>query len=431
MRKSQPKTISFDKLKRPIEMPHLLNIQTQFFDMLLQKDTPPEKRKNVGLQAVFNEVFPIHDYQDNYTLEFVKYNLGQPKYTVEECQERDMTYAIPLKATLRLITKETVGNKKKIKDIIEKEVFLGELPLLTELGTFVINGAERVIVSQLHRSPGVIFEETTHSNGQRLYSARIIPFRGSWVEFNVDIHDTLYVHIDKKKKIPATTLLRVLGYPENKDIIELFYRKTTLELKKVSGKTRRKRDLATVYLLAAEIVDEQTGEILGEVGQELSVQTAKILQSKGIEKIEVYEPKAKGLENKIIKNTLRKDPCRNEEDSLVRIYNALRNGDPPNIEIARDFIDKLFFNPKRYDLGTVGRFKINQRLNLNIPLDTNTLTQQDFIEVIRYLVLLTEGHGEVDDIDHLGNRRIRSVCELIANQIGWGSTAWPAWSKSA
>ena len=228
MRKTQGKTISFAKLKRPIEMPHMLSVQTQFFDLLLQRDVPPEKRKSVGLQAGFNDVFPINDFQDNYTLEFISYSLGQPKYTVEECQERDMTYAIPLKATLRLISKETVGNQKKIKDIIEKEVFLGELPLLTELGTFVINGAERVVVSQLHRSPGVIFEETTHTNGQRLNSARIIPFRGSWVEFTVDIHDTVYVHIDKKKKFPATTLLRVLGFPEDRDILGLFFKKTTL-----------------------------------------------------------------------------------------------------------------------------------------------------------------------------------------------------------
>ena len=414
------KTISFGKLQRPVEMPHLLNIQTQFFDMLLQKDTPPEKRKHVGLQAVFSEVFPINDYQDNYTLEFVKYSLGVPKYTVEECQERDMTHAIPLKATLRLISKETVGNKKKIKDIIEKEVFLGELPLLTELGTFVINGAERVIVSQLHRSPGVIFEETTHTNGQRLFSARIIPFRGSWVEFTVDIHDTLFVHIDKKKKFPATTLLRVLGYPENKDIIELFYEKTSIELKKVAGKGKRKRDASTGYLLAEELVDPETGEVLAAVGQELSLQLARTLGAQNREKIEVYSPLVKGLDNKLIKNTLRKDNCHNEEEALIRIYNALRNGDPPNLEIARDFIDKLFFSPKRYDLGAVGRFKINQRLELKIPLETVTLTQQDFIEVIKYLVLLTEGQGEVDDIDHLGNRRIRSVCELIANQISLG-----------
>ncbi|OGF97045.1 MAG: DNA-directed RNA polymerase subunit beta, partial [Candidatus Glassbacteria bacterium GWA2_58_10] len=414
------KTISFGKLQRPVEMPHLLNIQTQFFDMLLQKDTPPEKRKHVGLQAVFTEVFPINDYQDNYTLEFVKYSLGVPKYTVEECQERDMTHAIPLKATLRLISKETVGNKKKIKDIIEKEVFLGELPLLTELGTFVINGAERVIVSQLHRSPGVIFEETTHTNGQRLFSARIIPFRGSWVEFTVDIHDTLFVHIDKKKKFPATTLLRVLGYPENKDIIELFYEKTSIELKKVAGKGKRKRDASTGYLLAEELVDPETGEVLAAVGQELSLQLARTLGAQNREKIEVYSPLVKGLDNKLIKNTLRKDNCHNEEEALIRIYNALRNGDPPNLEIARDFIDKLFFSPKRYDLGAVGRFKINQRLELKIPLETVTLTQQDFIEVIKYLVLLTEGQGEIDDIDHLGNRRIRSVCELIANQISLG-----------
>jgi len=420
MRKTKPKTISFGKLQRPLNMPHLLNIQTQFFDMLLQRDIKPEKRRNVGLQAVFNEVFPINDYQGNYSLEFVKYSLGEPKYPVDECQERDMTYAIPLKATLRLISKETVGNKKKIKDIIEKEVFLGELPLLTELGTFVINGAERVVVSQLHRSPGVIFEETTHTNGQRLFSARIIPFRGSWVEFTVDIHDILYVHIDKKKKFPASTLLRVLGYPENKDIIELFYKKTWMELKKVAGKGKRKRDASTGYLLAEEIIEKKTGEVLAEHGQEITNQLVKTLQSEKIEKIAVYVSETKGIDNKIIKNTLRKDNCHNEEEALVRIYNALRNGAPPNLDIARDFIDKLFFNPKRYDLGAVGRFKINQRLGLNIPDDVTTLTQQDFIEVIRYLALLTEGQGEIDDIDHLGNRRIRSVCELISNQISLG-----------
>jgi len=420
MRREKPKTISFAKLQRPAEMPHLLGIQTQFFAMLLQKDTPPEKRKNSGLQAVFNEVFPINDYQDNFTLEFVKYGLGEPKYTVDECQERDMTHAIPLKATLRLISKETVGNKKKIKDIIEKEVFLGELPLLTNLGTFVINGAERVIVSQLHRSPGVIFEETTHTNGQRLVSGRIIPFRGSWVEFTVDIHDILFVHIDKKKKFPATTLLRVLGYSSTKDIIELFYKKASVELKKIAGRGRRKREGSTEFLLAMEIVDPETGEVVGEVGQELTGALARSFQQKGLDKIEVYEPKSKGLENKLIKNTLRKDNCHNEEEALVRIYNALRNGDPPNLEIARDFIDKLFFNPKRYDLGLVGRFKINQRLGLDIDHELTTLTKQDFIEVIRYLVMLTEGQGEIDDIDHLGNRRIRSVCELIANQISLG-----------
>jgi len=420
MRKTKSKIISYAKLKRPIEMPHLLSVQTQFFDLLLQKDVPPEKRKNVGLQAVFSEVFPINDFQDNYTLEFVNYSLGKPKYTVEECQERDMTYAIPLKATLRLISKETVGNKKKIKDIIEKEVFLGELPLLTELGTFVINGAERVVVSQLHRSPGVIFEESTHTNGQRLHSARIIPFRGSWVEFTLDIHDTVYVHIDKKKKFPATTLLRVLGFPDNRDIIDLFYKKTTIELKTLVGKSKKKRDLSTDHLLAIDVVDEESGEIIAEQGIELTLQLAKQLIAKGREKIEVYISKIKNVENKIVKNTLRRDNCRNEEDALIRIYNVLRSGDPPNLEIARDFISKLFFNPRRYDLGIVGRFKINQRLGLEIPQDVTTLTEQDFIEIIKYLVLLNENQGEIDDIDHLGNRRVRSICELIANQISLG-----------
>ncbi len=418
--RNEPNTTSFAKLQRPIDMPHMLDIQTQFFDMLMQKDTPPEQRKNVGLQQVFSEVFPINDYQDNFTLEFVKYSLGVPKYTVEECQERDMTHAIPLKATLRLISKETVGNKKKIKDIIEKEVFLGELPQLTELGTFVINGAERVIVSQLHRSPGVIFEETTHTNGQRLFNSRIIPFRGSWVEFNVDIHDCLYVHIDKKKKFPATTLLRVLGYPEDHQIIEMFYKKGKVDLKKIAGKSRKKREATTPFLIATELVDEDSGEVVAELGQELTSTLARSLQQKGFDSIDIYEPATKGLENKLIKNTLRKDNCHNEEEALTRIYQALRNGDPPSIEIARDFIDKLFFNPKRYDLGKVGRFKINQRLNLGISEETTTLTQEDFIAVISYLVALSEGQGEIDDIDHLGNRRIRSVCELVANQISLG-----------
>ncbi|MBW7995798.1 MAG: DNA-directed RNA polymerase subunit beta [Candidatus Glassbacteria bacterium] len=418
--RNELKTISFAKLRRPVAMPHMLDIQTHFFAKLLQKETPPEERKNFGLQQVFNEVFPITDYQDNFTLEFVKYSLGEPKYTVEECQERDMTHAIPLKATLRLIAKETVGNKKKIKDIIEKEVFLGELPLLTELGTFVINGAERVIVSQLHRSPGVIFEENIHTNGQRLFSSRIIPFRGSWVEFNVDIHDCLYVHIDKKKKFPATTLLRVLGYPEDHQIIEMFYKKGKAELKKIAGKSRRKREASTPYLLAKELVDKESGEVVAELGQELTSSLARSLQQKGFDKIDIYEPATKGLENKLIKNTLLKDNCHNEEEALTRIYQALRNGDPPNMEIARDFIDKLFFNPKRYDLGLVGRFKINQRLNLKISEDVTTLTQEDFIAVISYLVALSEGQGEIDDIDHLGNRRIRSVCELVANQISLG-----------
>ena len=420
MRKTQNKTISYAKLKRPIEMPHLLNVQTQFFDLLLQKDVPPEKRKHVGLQAVFKEVFPIDDFQDNFTMEFVHYSLGQPKYTVEECQERDMTYAIPLKATLRLISKEKVGNKKKIKDIIEKEVFLGELPLLTELGTFVINGAERVVVSQLHRSPGVIFEESIHTNGQRLHSARIIPFRGSWVEFTLDIHDTVYVHIDKKKKFPATTLLRVLGFPDDRDIIGLFYKKTTIELKNLVGKSKKKRDPSTEYLLAVDLVDEESGEIIAESGTELNIQLAKQLIAKGQVKIEVYISKIKNLENKIIKNTLRRDNCRNEEDALIHIYKVLRGGDPPNLEIAKDFIHKLFFNPRRYDLGIVGRFKINQRLGLDIPQDVTTLTVEDFIEIIKYLVLLNEDRGEIDDIDHLGNRRVRSICELIANQINLG-----------
>jgi len=266
----------------------------------------------------------------------------------------------------------------------------------------------------------VIFEETTHTNGQRLNSARIIPFRGSWVEFTVDIHDTVYVHIDKKKKFPATTLLRVLDFPEDRDILGLFFKKTAIELKELAGKGKKKRDLSIGYLLAEDMVDEKSGEIVAENGTELNAQLVKQLIAGNRKKIEVYTSKHKNLENKIIKNTLRRDNCRDEEDALIRIYNVLRSGDPPNLKIAKDFIRKLFFNPRRYDLGIVGRFKINQRLGLNIPQDVTTLTTEDFVEIIKYLVLLTEGQGEIDDIDHLGNRRIRTICELIANQIGLG-----------
>jgi DNA-directed RNA polymerase subunit beta len=499
------KQISFAKLEHGMEMPHLLDIQTRAFEALLQLDAASHDREDVGLERVFKDLFPITDVHENYSLEFVRYSLGEPKYSVEECIERDMTYSAPLKATLQLVVNEEVNGVKRPRNIIEKEVYLGELPLLTGLGTFVINGAERVIVSQLHRSPGVVFEESTHPNGQRLISARIIPFRGSWVEFTVDIHDVIFVHIDKKKKFPATALLRALGYGTNSDILRLFFAVRELDLTKklesrgdqrevlgaiiaeditLAGeahdpeapklktkKARAERERAEAEMLvkegdeltpevynrlrrlnidkvkvfasymlidlrdevdavergerpqrrvvAVDVVEPDTGEVIAETGQHLTDTLMRKLRKAEVTKVNVFVTSGRA-ESTLIKNTLAKDPTKAEKDALQQIYSLLRPGDAPNIETARLALERLFFSPKRYDLGRVGRYKINQRLALNLPASHTVLTKEDFIAIIRYLVELHEGRGYTDDIDHLGNRRIRSVGELIANQFSVG-----------
>jgi DNA-directed RNA polymerase subunit beta len=499
------KQISFGKLDEGMEMPHLLDIQTRAFEALLQLDAASHNREDVGLERVFKDLFPITDVHENFSLEFVRYSLGEPKYSVEECIERDMTYSAPLKATLQLVINEEVNGVKRPRNIIEKEVYLGELPLLTGLGTFVINGAERVIVSQLHRSPGVVFEESTHPNGQRLISARIIPFRGSWVEFTVDIHDVIYVHIDKKKKFPATALLRAFGYGENRDILRLFFgvrdldltrkREGRAETREVIGaiiaeditlageaadpdapkaKTKKARaqaerdqadllvkegdelteevfnrlrrqgiDSVKVFasymtidlrdemdaiergerpvrrVLAVDAVEADTGEVIGDAGQSLTDTLIKKLRKAEINKVQVFVPSGRA-ESTLIRNTLLKDPTHAEDEALKQIYSLLRPGDAPNKETARQALERLFFSPKRYDLGRVGRYKINQRLGLTEDPGKTVLTKEDFVAIIRYLVELHEGRGHTDDIDHLGNRRIRSVGELIANQFSVG-----------
>jgi DNA-directed RNA polymerase subunit beta len=414
--------VGFQKLKSVMPMPNLLDVQLRAFRTLLQTDAAAQEREDVGLERVFNEVFPITDVNDKFSLEFVSYTLGEPKYSVEECIERDMTYSAPLKATLRLVVWEEIEEgERRPKDIIEKEVYLGDLPLLTDLGTFIINGSERVIVSQLHRSPGVVFEETVHPNGSKLFSARIIPFRGSWVEFTVDIHDVIYVHIDKKKKFPATALLRAFGYGTDEAILRLFYTSRELDLTEVSeDRTQRREVLGS--LLAEDIADPETGELIAETAQELTQDLYNRLRRAGIERVQIFTggTQTRGGESPLLKNTLRKDPTKSEEDALKAIYSLLRPGEPPNLETARVALERIFFNPKRYDLGRVGRYKINQRLGLNIPAGHTVLTQEDFIAIIRYLMELHEGRGYVDDIDHLGNRRIRSVGELIANQFSVG-----------
>ena len=403
-------------------MPNMLDVQLRSFEKLVESDVDPGEQWDFGLDRVFGEIFPISDVNENFTLEYVSAALGEPKYSVEECIERDMTYAAPLKATLRLVIwEELEDGERRPRDIIEKEVYLGDLPLLTELGTFIINGAERVVVSQLHRSPGVVFEESIHPNGSKLFSARIIPFRGSWVEFTIDINDICYVHIDKKKKFPATALLRAFGWGTNADIYQLFYQVGTVDLSG-SGKNRKGGSDVLGKVLAEDIVEKSSGEVIAEQSTEIDQDTLGRLERAGVKKIKVYhgdKPAARG-QSPIVKNTLRKDPTESEEEALYAIYSLLRPGEAPNVETARTALERVFFNPKRYDLGRVGRYKINQRLGLETPKNVTVLTREDFVAILRYLIDLSEGRGFTDDIDHLGNRRVRTVGELIANQFSVG-----------
>ena len=538
-------------------MPHFLDVQRVAFDRLLRTRESEEDYADLGLERVFREIFPITDVNENYSLEFVSYELGEPKYGVEECIERDMTYSAPLKAQLRLVVFETVGKdgEKRPASILEKEVYLGELPLLTEQGTFVVNGAERVIVSQLHRSPGVVFEETVHPNGTRLFSSRIIPFRGSWVEFTLDIHDVIHVHIDKKKKFPATALLRAFGYGRAVDILELFYRRRIVQIEagdeesssrreftgtlvarsipaadfeeeptpvRLDGLEPRsdglwlaedlphpeggepiaaagdamdeellvraaeagietvpafehdeafivrrgetltdeaverlaragvsrvevystatfvplrgtyedlamRRDWSASPQLAADAIDEETGEVVAEKGAPFDAGMFASLKDARVREALVFTGGPRG-ESPLLRNTLAKDPTASEAAALHSIYSLVRPGEAPNLETARGALDRLFFNPKRYDLGRVGRHKVNHRLKdvyrllgLEMPADDLVvLAPSDFVAIIRYLIELHEGRGYTDDIDHLGNRRVRSIGELIANQFSVG-----------
>ena len=483
MTKFRP-VISFSKRDGAMDMPHLLDIQTRAFSSLLNPDDVDGDRQDVSLERVFKDLFPISDVNGKYELDFKSYSLGEPKYTVEECIERDMTYAAPLKAKLALNVFEDVDGQRRLKNQIEREVYLGELPIMTPLGTFVINGAERVVVSQLHRSPGVVFEEETHPNGQLLYSARIIPFRGSWVEFTIDIHDVIYVHIDKKKKFPATALLRAFGYGKNSDILKLFFATKSINIAgKLEARQERREVLGALlaadvpnpenkagdplghlgdeltperlnamrhvgvkqvvvfagytpldlredeqptttrdrapHLLAFDVADPSTGEVVAEGGDEVDEKLRKKLLAAGVVKVEVLLPPGRA-ESPLVKNTLAKDPTKDETEALQQIYSLLRPGDAPNLETARAQLQRLFFNPKRYDLGRVGRYKINHRLGLKTDPNHTVLTEEDFVAIIRYLIDLHDGRGHTDDIDHLGNRRIRSVGELIANQFSVG-----------
>ena len=393
-------------------MPNLLDIQLDSYDWFLQRDTPPGAREKQGLQAVFHSIFPISDAHNLYSLEFVDYSVGTPKYDVQECLERGTTYAVPLRSTLRLISREKQGNGEvRVKDIVEQAVFLGELPLMTDEGTFVVNGSERVIVSQLHRSPGVFFDDTIHPNGKRLFSARIIPDNGAWVEFSLDINDIMYVHIDRKRKLPVTTLLRALGFDTSEEILGIFHGDVAVKVgEELIGR-----------IATEDVIDKKTGEVIVEAYTTLTEEHIADLRERQIRKITAMDIDPEN-DGEIIANTLAKDPCDNEEEALSRIYNLLRPGDPPNIETARGLLERHFFSPRRYQLGAVGRYRINQRLDMvdNIPLDFTMLCIDDFIKVIEYLIELAMGEGFTDDIDHLGNRRVRSVGELLSKQFSIG-----------
>lgn len=403
---------SYGTLTSAIEMPNLLDIQLDSYDWFLQKDIPSGAREKQGLQAVFHSIFPITDAHNLYSLEFVDYSVGTPKYDVQECLERGTTYAVPLRSTLRLVSREKQGNGEfRVKDIVEQTVFLGELPLMTGEGTFVINGSERVIVSQLHRSPGVFFDDAIHPNGKRLFSARIIPDNGAWLEFSLDINDIMYVHIDRKRKLPVTTLLRALGFDKSEEILGIFHGDITV---KVSEEL-------VDHIVTEDVVNKKTGEVIVEAYTTLTEEHIIALRENQIGKITTMDIDPEN-DGGIITNTLDKDPCDNEEEALSRIYSLLRPGDPPNIETARGLLERNFFSPRRYNLGTVGRYRINQRLDMvdNIPLDFTMLCIDDFIKVIGYLLSLAMGEGFTDDIDHLGNRRVRSVGELLSKQFSIG-----------
>jgi len=400
---------SFSNIETELQMPDLLGVQIDSFKSFLQIGVNEDDRKSIGLNEVLENIFPIEDSHKNYTLEYKGYFFGTSKYSPEECMERGVTYAVPLKVRLVLhITDEF--DRSKYAHSIEQEVYFGNIPYMTNRGTFVINGAERVIVSQLQRSPGVFFDEFTHPNGTRLYQGRVIPFRGSWIDFTTDIQDCLYVIIDRRRKFPVTTMLRALGFSADSDIF------TILGLsKKITINSKNSKKLIG-QVLVNDIIDVSTGEILAESRSVINSDSFKLLKSAGIKDCEVVSS-MDDLAAELILNTMQKDPTQNTDDALVLMYQHLRSGEPPNLETAQKFIERMFFSPKRYDLGKVGRYRINKQFDLNVDLDHTVLTTEDIIKVIEYLMDMRKGVRGPDDIDHLGNRRMKTVGEQLTNQF--------------
>lgn len=405
--------ISFGRVEKEHSYPDLLGIQLDSYHEFLQEDVPTSERKNTGLQLAFTANFPIEDNSGIYELSFLEYNIEKPKYTEEECRERELTYAKTLKAKLRLSSKADPSSEDYI-EAIDQEVYLGNIPAMTPRGTFIINGAERVVVAQLHRSPGVFFDDAVHPNGTKIFSARIIPFKGSWVEFTTDIHDVMYAYIDRKKKFPVTMLLRALGYSSDEELLSLFDLAAEVPSKNLTEDYLGRR-------VAADAIDMSTGEIVATRDMILSEELIAVLKQADITGVKLYKYENQNDEP-IIAKTLAKDTSRTREDALESIYRQLRSSDPPDLETAWGLLDKLFFNAKRYDLGVVGRYRINEKLNMQVPMDTTTLTVEDIVAIVRYLIDLRDGTVPVDDIDHLSNRRVRTVGEQLTAQFNLGLT---------
>src|SRR5499433_3650005 len=462
---------SFGRIKKIIDLPYLIEIQNNSYDQFLQREVAPTQRQNFGLQEVFKSVFPIKDFNETASLEFVSYALGEPKYDVEECHQRGMTFAAPLKVTVQLVLWDVDAQtgSRSIKNVKEQEVYFGEMPLMTKNGTFMVNGTERVIVSQLHRSPGVFFEHDkgkTHASGKLLYSARVIPYRGSWVDLEFDPRDILYVRIDRRRKFHATVLLRALGMT-TEDLLNYYYRSDTIvfdgrkpallfnpqhllgakvgsdirdprtndlivkEGKKFTRPVLRQMESARIKqvpidwqeivgrIVSHDLVDPQTKEVIVECNHEITQEKLDVIRERGLHQIEVLFIEESNV-GPYLRNTLLQDRIRSPQDAILEIYRRLRPGDPPTVESATNFFNNLFFNPDRYDLSKVGRLKLNHRLRLNVPLEQGTLRKEDILEVVRYLMELKNGNGSVDDIDHLGNRRVRAVGELVENHFRVG-----------
>src|SRR5213082_116818 len=477
---------NFAKVQKIIDIPNLIDIQKHSYDKFLQADVPPEKREDVGLQGVFKSVFPIRDFNETSSLEFVSYHLEKPKYDVDECHQRGMTYSAPIKVVVRLVVwdKDEETGAQSIRDVKEQEVYFGEIPLMTENGTFIINGTERVVVSQLHRSPGAFFDHDkgkSHSSGKLLYNARIIPYRGSWIDFEFDHKDILYVRIDRRRKLPATVLLRALGaVPDTakknpiefkgspEEMLNYFYATETIyggekgkyeksvELELLTGQratrdiknpktgevivkknrkfTRgaiKKLEQAKIRTLpldveelvtkisARDVVDESTGEVLLECNEEVTEEKVEALRDRGINQFQVLFIDNLNV-GPFLRDTLNADKISSPEEAIMEIYRRLRPGDPPTLETATNLFINLFFNPERYDLSKVGRLKLNYKFGIDEPLEQAVLTKKDILEVVRYLIDLKNGKGAIDDIDHLGNRRVRAVGELLENQYRIG-----------
>src|SRR5574344_3023816 len=425
---TENKRISFASVKNQLPYPDSLDVQLKSFRDFFQLDTPPEKRKSEGMYKVFKENFPITDTRNNYTLEFLDYYIDPSRYSIDECLERGLSYCVPLKAKLKLTS--GADNDDSEPTVKMQDVYLGQIPYMTPKGTFVINGAERVVVSQLHRSPGVFFGQSVHANGTKLYSARILPFKGSWIEFATDINNVMYAYIDRTKKLPVTTLLRAIGYESDKDILDIFdiaqeVKATKVNLKKFVGKRLAAR---VVHVWNEDFVDEETGEVVNIERTEVLIERETILEDRHINMIAdaniktvlFHKEDEKQTDYSIIINTMLKDPTNTEKQAMEYIYLQLLNAAPPDEETARSTFEKLFFSDKRYDLGEVGRYRINKKLNLTTPRDVCVLTKDDIISIIKYLLELINSKTDVDDIDHLSNRRIRTVGEQLYNQFGVG-----------